>query len=722
MCKVSRTAWRAGGPAVLHLIALLIALPLWAGLARPAVAQALKGEVSATVENGYARLVFQFDEEIEAQVRLANNILTVNFPRPVDISIDRISQHAAGYVSVARRDPDGKGIRIALARKVTLNSMAAGERLFVDLLPDTWVGLAPGLPRDVIEELARRAREAERRVRAQRALAQQQKDGADPRAGDQPADLHALCLRPARAHRRVGGQYPGEAHADLRCDTALRPGGRQGDAAADDRIHRQRKRPRCGAGALQFRRPGRRAHLPRGQQLCRRRRDGRTQDRAPGRIGEVGRIVGDGGRSWPSARTRRRNGPAPKSVPARKAAAAPPEQRAAPAQPQPPPAQQPPAQQQAAAPPPAAAAAAAAARATASNRATGGHAAAKPAAPPLRRKPPSRSRRRRHRSRRRRRLRRRRRATPPRRSRRRAGAGGAVRAVLKRNGENVSITFPFAAPTPAAVFRRADTVWMVFDTDATVGISALNAEQGKAIRSASATRVRNVALVRVKLERPQLISVAADGNGWVVTLGNEVVEPTRPLAHQPPHHPVRALDRHHRDRRTAQPAPPRGSRRRRLALRDYGGRAGARLPQVAGFCRFPRAGVRPRRRLAAAGRRSQRRPVGRQDRGVAPRRIVSVGGGEVEHAGAVSAACPRRPILGVRPPGQFHRTQDATDASPRRTRRNRSGFRRAAISRASILPATCTPRRRRCSMSRSPTIRRRPRTPRRWCSAPSPIS
>ncbi|MBX9778019.1 MAG: hypothetical protein K2Y71_26860, partial [Xanthobacteraceae bacterium] len=160
----------------MHLIALLIALPLWAGGASRAAAQApLKGEVTTTAENGFARLLFKFQDEIEAQVRLANNILTINFPRPVEVSIDRIAQHGGGYISVARRDPDGKGIRVALARKVTLSSMAAGERLFVDLLPDTWVGLPPGLPRDVIDELARRAREGERRQRSQRALAQQQK-------------------------------------------------------------------------------------------------------------------------------------------------------------------------------------------------------------------------------------------------------------------------------------------------------------------------------------------------------------------------------------------------------------------------------------------------------------------------------------------------------------------------------------------------------------------
>ena len=34
----------------------------------------------------------------------------------------------------------------------------------------------------------------------------------------------------------------------------------------------------------------------------------------------------------------------------------------------------------------------------------------------------------------------------------------AVVAEVRRQGENVKLTFPFAAPTPSAVFRRADTL------------------------------------------------------------------------------------------------------------------------------------------------------------------------------------------------------------------------------------------------------------------------
>src|SRR5262245_26213827 len=141
--------------------------------AAQANAQAIKGEISVTVENGFARFVLLFAEEIETKARLANNILTISFERPVDISVVRVAASSGGYVSAARRDPDGKAIRFALPRKVTMNSIAAAERLFVDLLPEGWTGMQPGLPREIIEDLARRAREAERKSRQQRAIARQ---------------------------------------------------------------------------------------------------------------------------------------------------------------------------------------------------------------------------------------------------------------------------------------------------------------------------------------------------------------------------------------------------------------------------------------------------------------------------------------------------------------------------------------------------------------------
>src|SRR5262249_41946496 len=105
-----------------------------------------------------------------------------------------------------------------------------------------------------------------------------------------------------------------------------------------------------------------------------------------------------------------------------------------------------------------------------------------------------------------------------------------VMAAYKRQGDNLSLLFPFAAPTPAAVFSRADTLWLVFDTSATIGLAKLEGGPSGIIKSASMTQGDGVAVVRIKLERPRLVSATADGPVWAITLGSEVLEPTRPLA------------------------------------------------------------------------------------------------------------------------------------------------------------------------------------------------
>jgi hypothetical protein len=153
---------------IVLLGALMLAFPTAAGAAP------VKGEVSVTTANGYARIIFTLAEDVEADVRLAGGILIIQFKQPVDVPVERIPMLAGSYVAAARSDPDGGGVRMALNRKVTVNTMAAGEKLFVDLLPEGWTGLAPGLPQEVVEELSRRARDAEKKAR-QQLLAKQQK-------------------------------------------------------------------------------------------------------------------------------------------------------------------------------------------------------------------------------------------------------------------------------------------------------------------------------------------------------------------------------------------------------------------------------------------------------------------------------------------------------------------------------------------------------------------
>jgi len=144
----------------------------------PFVARAddpIKGEVKAIADGGFVRLLFHFDEAVESNVRVSGAIIVITFKKPVAVAVEKLSSGASGFISVARRDPDGGAIRIALAQKVKVNTIAAAERLYVDLLPDKWNGPTPGLPQEVIDELVRRAREAESQLHQQKIADKQKK-------------------------------------------------------------------------------------------------------------------------------------------------------------------------------------------------------------------------------------------------------------------------------------------------------------------------------------------------------------------------------------------------------------------------------------------------------------------------------------------------------------------------------------------------------------------
>src|SRR5258708_2378047 len=163
-CCLVAPSWLAAGLILIGLI--------FSGASK---ADPVKGEATFSASGGYARLVLTLADDVGSEVTTAGSILVIRFNRPVDIPVGRLSDAVPDYVGSARRDPDGSAIRLSLARRVTINTMTAGERVFVDLLPDTWVGQPPGLPQEVVRELAERARAAERALRQQRAEAEANK-------------------------------------------------------------------------------------------------------------------------------------------------------------------------------------------------------------------------------------------------------------------------------------------------------------------------------------------------------------------------------------------------------------------------------------------------------------------------------------------------------------------------------------------------------------------
>ena len=107
-----------------------------------------------------------------------------------------------------------------------------------------------------------------------------------------------------------------------------------------------------------------------------------------------------------------------------------------------------------------------------------------------------------------------------------ANPGGRVRADARRQGDAVRITFPFAQATPAAMFRRADTIWLVFDSEAPIDISQIVAQSGRGIRSAVVSRSSGGQVVQLKLDRPKLTS-AGTASTWTVIIGDTMIEPKR---------------------------------------------------------------------------------------------------------------------------------------------------------------------------------------------------
>ena len=472
-------------------IAVLAALALVAiALPRPATAQAVKGELSAVVENGYARLVFHLGEEVESQVRVANGILTVSFARPVEVSVDRLNGTLRDYVSAARRDPDGKAVRIALIRKVTLNVMPASERLFVDLLPETWTGLLPGLPRDVIEELARRTRDAEKRLKAEQRNAPRPKQIAPIRVRvvTQPTFVRYVFDLPELIGVSADN---GKDRLTLTFDSALKFDLADAKATLPPTVQSIDGETDPMAAVVRF-------SFAAKVDVRTFREDNSyvvdvtsPDERAGPRDGSVrSDQIGD---LAPEANNSKKPPAvdAPQTVPAPGPSGKPPERtpQASPREAQIPPPQPPPVK------PPAA---------PRSNQTP----SATPAVPPRREGGATQP------------------AAEP--DPVRPGDDGAINIAVRRQGDALTLAFPFSEPTAAAVFQRADTLWLVFDTDAALALKQVDGEP--MLRGAMLTKLPGLAMVRLKLERPRLISVAAVGAGWAITLGNEKAEAGRPLA------------------------------------------------------------------------------------------------------------------------------------------------------------------------------------------------
>lgn len=170
---------------------------LGAGLS---AAQAAKGLAVGTELQGFGRVVFSFDGEINAKARVLNSVLIVEFDQPVKLDVDKLSQQLPSYVSMVRADPDGRSIRLALNDRFRSDLKVAGEKVFLDILSNRWQGSPPPLPPDVVQDLVRRARAAEDQLR--KMAREQEKLGnraLDLKVGTAPQFRRAIFTMPRSA-------------------------------------------------------------------------------------------------------------------------------------------------------------------------------------------------------------------------------------------------------------------------------------------------------------------------------------------------------------------------------------------------------------------------------------------------------------------------------------------------------------------------------------------
>jgi predicted negative regulator of RcsB-dependent stress response len=501
----------------------------------------VRGEATFTSGGGFARLVLKLAEDVESDVSTAGSIIIIHFKRPVDIPVDKLSDAVPDYVGSARRDPDGTAIRLSLSRRATVNTMTAGERIFVDFLPDSWTGPPPALPAAVVRELAERARAAERALRAQMAVnAAKRRPPVRVRASVQPTFVRFVFEMPDGVNvssvlndQKLTLQFNSVLNFDLADAKVAAPPNIASisqradiDSSAVDialigevDVHSFREEknyvidvafqqaekpavpePQAAAKPAVPAKPGSASRIS---------RDNTLKESPPQQPAEIPPVTSE----TIAEQARIEIKPAQLAEAPAVAEAATPTVEKMPAVEKVTPAKDaaPVAEKVATAPettsPPAEAA-----KATQPAEQVQAAAAETPkAAAPMQAPPP---------------------AEPAKQPApavssplpESAAKDKAATVEARRDSDGLRVTFSFAAPTPAALFRRADTVWLVFDHAKPIDIEPIRAKGGIVIGDVSLLPLEKGQAIRLRLNRPQIPSFESEGraNGaeWTLTFAD----------------------------------------------------------------------------------------------------------------------------------------------------------------------------------------------------------
>ena len=108
-------------------------------------------------------------------------------------------------------------------------------------------------------------------------------------------------------------------------------------------------------------------------------------------------------------------------------------------------------------------------------------------------------------------------------------AGEPAKVEALRDSDGLRLSFTFASATPAASFRRGDTVWLVFDSGQPIDVEPIRAKAGAIIGEVSRMPLEIGQAIRIRLNRPLMHSVSSDGASWRLTFADKVMTPPQAL-------------------------------------------------------------------------------------------------------------------------------------------------------------------------------------------------
>lgn len=483
--------------------------------------QPVKGEATLAGANGYARLVLKFKEDVTTDAVVAGSVLIIRFEKPVDVPVDALPDALPSYVGMVRRDPDGTAIRLALTQNVKVNLMMAGERVFIDLLPEKWTGAPPPLPAEVVKELSERAIAAERALRLQKQADEAKKrPPIRVRASVQPTFTRLVFEMPdgvavssALGTNKFVLSFSSALVFDLADAKVAMPANirsidqKMGDNAStveialigevDVRAFREEKNYIVDIGFEEAKAPGQgpRSQLPNvpvvspiekpaankasaivpptSEQIARETSLEKKAQTSPpetkvseAKASEAGtpatnvEVKPDAApdKSATKSETKVAERSQPAPEPAKKVVATP-----------------------SATPP------------TAEPSTPQAKRVAQAEAPSV------------------------------------ATSGPKLVPEVRRTSDDLRVTFSFAGPTPAAAFRRSDSIWLVFDTDKAIDPTPIQSQGGSLIAAAGTLELPKGRAVRIRLNRPQLVTLNGDETSWTLMLADKAERPSQPL-------------------------------------------------------------------------------------------------------------------------------------------------------------------------------------------------